>query len=87
VVEAPPNASAGLPGHAFWFGEDQARYVVTAKDADAIERRARAANVPLLRLGATGGSVLGIDEERPLRLDDLIARFEGWLPGYMGAAS
>ncbi len=87
VVEAPPKASAALPGHAFWFGEDQARYVVTAKDADVIVRRARAANVPLLRLGATGGSVLGIDEERPLRLDNLIARFEGWLPGYMGAVS
>ena len=31
VLEAPSN----VPAHAFWFGEDQARYVVTAKDPGA----------------------------------------------------
>jgi len=72
-----------LPAHAFWFGEDQARYVVTAKDAAAIMRRAKAAGVPLSRLGATGGAVLALDGERPLRVDDLKRRFEAWLPAYM----
>ena len=82
-IGAVLEAHARIPGHAFWFGEDQARYVVTAKDADTIARRAQAAAVPLTRLGATGGRVLAIADERPLRIADLAERFEGWLPGYM----
>jgi phosphoribosylformylglycinamidine synthase subunit PurL len=83
VLEVPPQALEKIPRHAFWFGEDQARYVVTTKDADSVARRAQAANIPLLHLGATGGRVLGIDEERPLGVEDLIKSFEGWLPAYM----
>ena len=79
VLERPSQ----VPTHAFWFGEDQARYVVTAKDADAIIGRAQAAGVPLARLGATGGKVLAIANERPLPITDLVAQFETWLPAYM----
>jgi phosphoribosylformylglycinamidine synthase len=82
VVEAPGGVSA----NAFWFGEDQARYVITAKDAAVVMERARAAGVPLARLGATGGSVLAIAGERPLPVDDLKRRFESWLPAYMAGA-
>ncbi|MGC2125057.1 MAG: phosphoribosylformylglycinamidine synthase subunit PurL, partial [Xanthobacteraceae bacterium] len=46
VLEAPSK----LPAHAFWFGEDQGRYVVTAKDAHQVTERAKAAGVPLHRL-------------------------------------
>ena len=59
VLAAPSD----VPSHAFWFGEDQARYVVTAKDAHRVMQRAEAAGVPLRRLGATGGAVLAIDGE------------------------
>jgi phosphoribosylformylglycinamidine synthase len=45
--------------------------------------RAKSADVPLSRLGATGGIVLALDGERPLRVDDLKHRFEAWLPAYM----
>jgi phosphoribosylformylglycinamidine synthase len=79
VLEMPP----GVPAHAFWFGEDQARYVVTAADADAVAQRAKAAGVPLTRLGATGGRVLAVDGERLLPVGDLVSRFEAWLPAYM----
>jgi phosphoribosylformylglycinamidine synthase subunit PurL len=82
VVEAPGGVSA----NAFWFGEDQARYVITAKDAAVVMERARAAGVPLARLGATGGSVLAIAGARPLPVDDLKRRFESWLPAYMAGA-
>jgi phosphoribosylformylglycinamidine synthase subunit PurL len=82
VVEAP----GGVSTHAFWFGEDQARYVVTAKDAAVVMECAKAAGVPLARLGATGGSVLAIAGERPLPVDDLKQRFESWLPAYMAGA-
>jgi phosphoribosylformylglycinamidine synthase len=79
VLETPPHSLA----HAFWFGEDQARYIVTAKNAEAVIARARAAGVPVIRLGATGGPALAIADERPLRIADLAMQFEGWLPAYM----
>jgi phosphoribosylformylglycinamidine synthase len=79
VLEAPAN----VPDHAFWFGEDQGRYVVTARDAEAIARRAAAAAVPLTRLGATGGHLLALANARPLAIRDLVSRFETWLPAYM----
>ncbi|MFZ3351557.1 MAG: phosphoribosylformylglycinamidine synthase subunit PurL [Xanthobacteraceae bacterium] len=82
-IGAVLERSSQAPAHAFWFGEDQARYVVTAKDADAIIGRAQAAGVPLARLGATGGKVLAIANERPLPITDLVAQFETWLPAYM----
>ncbi len=72
-----------VPAHAFWFGEDQARYIVTAKDAHSVTRQATAAGVPLLHLGATGGAVLALDGERPIRVTELKQRFEAWLPAYM----
>ncbi len=77
--------SAPLTPHAFWFGEDQARYVVTV-DAGVAERtivRAAAAGVPARLLGATGGDALTLKGERPILVAKLRERFEGWLPGYM----
>ena len=82
VLETP----LGVIPHAFWFGEDQARYVLTAKNADPIALRAKAAAVPLTRLGATGGVVLAVSEARPLAVRDLKRRFEAWLPAYMADA-
>jgi phosphoribosylformylglycinamidine synthase len=83
VLEAPSHS----PAHGFWFGEDQARYVVTAKSADMVIQQAKAAGVPIARLGATGGAALALDGERPLAVEDLKARFEAWLPAYMAGAS
>ncbi len=83
VLEAP----ASVPAHAFWFGEDQARYVVTAKNADLIAQRAQSAGVPLMRLGATGGRVLALGDERPLPIAELRNRFEHWLPAYMAGVN
>ena len=77
----------GTPAHGFWFGEDQARYVVTAPDAEEVTRRAKAAMVPLRRLGATGGPVLAFGDERPLRVENLIERFESWLPAYAAGSN
>jgi phosphoribosylformylglycinamidine synthase II len=82
VLEAP----ADVPVHAFWFGEDQARYVITAKDADSVMQLAKTAGVPIMRLGATGGRVLAFGDERPLPTADLLKRFEEWLPAYMAGS-
>jgi phosphoribosylformylglycinamidine synthase subunit PurL len=84
VLEAPAKY---LAAYAFWFGEDQARYVVTAKDPERVMQRAKAAGVPIARLGATGGIVLAVDGERPLPVAELKRHFEGWLPAYMAGAA
>jgi phosphoribosylformylglycinamidine synthase len=79
--------SAAAPAHAFWFGEDQARYVVTVaagRAADVVER-ARQAGVPLRQLGTTGGDALTLGAEGPVLVKTLQQRFEGWLPAYMAA--
>jgi phosphoribosylformylglycinamidine (FGAM) synthase-like enzyme len=82
-LEAPP-----LAAHAFWFGEDQARYVVTADAGMAarIADRARAAGVPVRDIGVTGGDVLTVGGERPILVARLREVFEGWLPAYMSGA-
>ena len=48
------------PEHAFFFGEDQGRYVLTAAPAEtaAIAEEAKRLGVPLLRIGVTGGETL-----------------------------
>ncbi|HEY6026593.1 MAG TPA: phosphoribosylformylglycinamidine synthase subunit PurL [Pseudolabrys sp.] len=82
VLEPAPDDT---PAHAYWFGEDQARYVVTvpAADVDQVLARARAVSVPVWRLGVTGGTALTLAGERPLPVADLRAKFEAWLPTYM----
>ena len=75
-----------VPAHAFWFGEDQARYVVTVPAAQADAVLARAPERPACRcarLGMTGGDALTLPGERPILVARLRERFEGWLPAYM----
>jgi phosphoribosylformylglycinamidine synthase len=73
------------PAHAFWFGEDQARYLVTvplARAADVMKRVAEA-SVPVHRIGSTGGETIVIAGERAIAIKALVDRFESWLPAYM----
>jgi phosphoribosylformylglycinamidine synthase len=81
LAEAPQD----VPAHAHWFGEDQARYVITvpADLADATIARARDAGVLVSRMGTTGGAALALPGEAPAPVATLRARFEGWLPAYM----
>src|ERR1700686_5410320 len=76
---------APLAAHAFWFGEDQGRYVVTmnAGSAGKVLLRARAADVPVRQLGFTGGDALTLQDDGPILVAKLRERFEGWLPAYM----
>jgi phosphoribosylformylglycinamidine synthase len=79
------EAPSDIPAHAHWFGEDQARYVVTvpAAKADAVLARARDAAVLVTRLGVTGGEALSVTGERPVPVATLRDRFEAWFPAYM----
>jgi phosphoribosylformylglycinamidine (FGAM) synthase-like enzyme len=72
-----------VPAHAFAFGEDQARYVVTTRDAAGVMERAEAAGVPVHRLGVTGGGALTLPQADPISVADLSAAHAAWLPDYM----
>jgi phosphoribosylformylglycinamidine synthase len=86
TLDAP---SADLPPHAFWFGEDQARYVVTARaeDADRIVVDAKAAGLLATKIGVTGGNALSLPGESPILVAALSEKFEGWLPAYMAGSA
>ena len=83
------GAPAFLSEIGFWFGEDQARYVVTIKQEqfDDLAARAKTAGVPLRRIGVTHGNALTLPGERPILLDALRERHEGWLPAYMAGGA
>jgi phosphoribosylformylglycinamidine synthase II len=80
---------AFLTEHGFWFGEDQARYAVTIKpaQADDLAARAKAAGVPIRRIGMTHGAALTLPGEREILLNALRERHEGWLPAYMAGGA
>jgi phosphoribosylformylglycinamidine synthase subunit PurL len=83
-------APAAIVPHAYWFGEDQARYVVTvrAEDAGRVLAKMKGADVPCTRIGTTGGEEISIAGEPTVSIDTLRAGFESWLPAYMnGTAS
>jgi phosphoribosylformylglycinamidine synthase len=86
-IGAELEIPAGQVPHAFWFGEDQARYVITVKPAEAaaVLDLAAGGGVPAQRLGSTGGNALILPAERPIPISNLVSRFEGWLPAYMAA--
>jgi phosphoribosylformylglycinamidine synthase len=68
----------GIASAAAAFGEDQGRYVVTTRDAAALE----GTGVAVARIGTTGGSSLRCAGAQ-LGLDDLRAVHEGFFPALM----
>ncbi len=86
ILDAAPEDTAA---YAYWFGEDQARYLVTvpAEIAEAVMERVQAASVPVHRLGSTGGDAIAIPGARTVAVKALAERFEGWLPSYMAGAA
>jgi phosphoribosylformylglycinamidine synthase len=79
---AAPNS---IVPHAFWFGEDQARYIVTVSAADAglVLAKMKGAGVPCTRIGTTGGDAIAVAGETPMAIEKLRSAFESWLPNYM----
>jgi len=75
-----------IPMHAFWFGEDQARYLIAVPEASAlsVQDAASAAGVAAQVLGRIGGEILALHGETPVPLADLAARHEGWFPSWFG---
>lgn len=72
-----------LPALAWYFGEDQGRYVISVSDADPIIAAAELADVPATVLGTTGGTELTVAGSNSISFLDLQVAHEGWLPEYM----
>jgi phosphoribosylformylglycinamidine synthase len=67
----------------FWFGEDQARYLVATSNKDAVLDLCRTHNIEILHCGKTGGSNLEISQSHMISVADLVETHEQWLPSYM----
>jgi phosphoribosylformylglycinamidine synthase len=69
-------------GSAYWFGEDQARYVLCVREAvaKAIEDKAMAAGIPLTRLGRVAGQDLTLNGTVLASLSRLKEKHEQALP-------
>ena len=72
-------------GHAFWFGEDQARYVLAVQDAPALLAAAEAAGVPAQLIGTAGGDGLTLPGLPPISLGELRDANARFFPAWMGA--
>ena len=81
---APPAGVAHE--HAFWFGEDQARYLLTTNEPEKVVARMTAASVPTLKLGTTVGDALTIADAGAIGIAELRHINEAWLPAYMDGA-
>ena len=81
-LDAPP---AETVPHAWWFGEDQARYIVTVPVDHllTVMSKLKAVGVPCVEIGKTGGNALAIEGEKPVAITTLKEGFENWLPDYM----
>ncbi len=69
------------------FGEDQARYCITANSVsiDSILARASELNVTISQLGTVGGDSLVLGDAISLKVTDMRAAHESWFPDYMAA--
>jgi phosphoribosylformylglycinamidine synthase len=83
-LEAAPS---GVPAHGYWFGEDQARYLLACSEsaAAAVLKALGDAGVPARQIGVTGGDALKIAGESAISVSELSSAHEGWLPGFMAA--
>src|SRR5258708_410551 len=75
--------------HAWWFGEDQGRYIVTvpAEQAGLVLAKMKGADVPCIRIGTTGGDTIPIAGAAPGSVKSPKAGFEGGFPAYMSGSA
>ena len=75
---------AGPAAHEFWFGEDQARYVLAVRDGAALLQAAAFAGVPAIRIGeAQHGGDLTLPDGATMSLAQLKRAHEDFFPAWM----
>jgi phosphoribosylformylglycinamidine synthase len=72
-----------------FFGEDQGRYLVTARraDVDSLLSRARENGVFAPWIGVTGGSALKLGESVAISVAKLRQAYETWFPAFMAGGA
>ena len=69
--------------HGFWFGEDQARYILAVTDAAGLLAAAAAAGIPAMALGRATGTTLELPGLGAISVPELSAAHEATLPALM----
>ena len=78
IGEPPENGAI-----ASFFGEDQARYILTTQVAERVVEQARAAGVSAVSIGHTGGNELKLGAARAISLEALKNAHQSWFPTFM----
>ncbi len=76
-----------IPMHAYGFGEDQARYVISTscENAAAIMENAQKAGVRTEKIGTVGGKTLDVKDTFTISVDELLDAHASWMPNYMSS--
>jgi phosphoribosylformylglycinamidine synthase II len=69
---------------AFWFGEDQGRYLIAVKAGSDIAALAAKAGVAVQKIAQSLGRELTFADGVSISREDLGAQHEGWMPDFMG---
>jgi phosphoribosylformylglycinamidine synthase len=78
------EADGALSPAAWFFGEDQGRYLLATGDPDALLARARAAGVAARAIGRTGGAAVRLGDAAEIALPRLRDVHAGGFPRLMG---
>ena len=76
-------APSSIVPHAYWFGEDQARYVLAVPDAASLIRAAEAAGLAAARIGTSGGQDLTLPDGGTISVRALRVAHERFFPSWM----
>jgi len=74
------------PDLAWFFGEDQARYVISTSDAAPILDAAKVSGVNASVIGSTGGTMLSVENGNSISISDLHNQHDTWLENFMSEA-
>jgi phosphoribosylformylglycinamidine synthase len=82
AILLPPDPN--IPAHAFWFGEEQGRYVLATGQAARVLAQAAAAGVPARPLGSSDGNHLKLPGIAPISIETLITQRDRFFAAWMG---
>ncbi|HUD59914.1 MAG TPA: phosphoribosylformylglycinamidine synthase subunit PurL [Acetobacteraceae bacterium] len=75
-----------IPSHAYWYGEDQGRYVLAVPDSGSLIRMAESAGLAAVRIGTSGGQDLTLPDGGTISVRALRAAHERFFPSWMDGA-
>jgi phosphoribosylformylglycinamidine synthase len=84
VLDPPAPA---VPAHAFWFGEEQGRYIVATSQASTVLAAALVDGVPARLIGRAEGKHLKLPDLAPISVETLVTQRETFFPAWMDGAN